>query len=47
LELVADEEHVDAVRCSVDRPANYFERSVVATHRVDHDRRHTDVRLLR
>ena len=47
LYLIADEEDVDALQCSVDRPANNFERSVVATHRVDHNRRHSDVRLLR
>jgi hypothetical protein len=47
LSLVTDEENVDAVGRGVDGSANSFERSMVATHRVDDDRRHSDVRLLR
>jgi hypothetical protein len=45
--LVTDEENIDAVRCGVNSSANNFKRSMVATHRVDDDRRHSDVRLLR
>jgi hypothetical protein len=45
--LVTNEKYVDAVRGGINCPANNFKRSVVATHRVDDDGRHSDVRLLR
>ncbi len=47
LSLVADEENVDAVRRGINGSANNLKRSMVATHCVDDDRRHNDVRLLR